>query len=55
MAYDKLLEMYLDWVNNYLTLSVYAEKNGLTLEEADTLLDLCKAIYYRNVEITGRY
>jgi hypothetical protein len=55
MAYDKLLEIYLDWVNNYLTLSVYAEKNGLTEAEADTLLDLGKAIYDRNVEVTGKY
>jgi hypothetical protein len=40
MLSDTLREVYLDFVNNYLTLSVYAEHNGLTVEQAKALIQL---------------
>jgi hypothetical protein len=40
MQFDTLRECYLDWVNNYLTLSVYADHNGLTVKQAETLIQL---------------
>ena len=45
MQFDKLRECYLDWVNNYLTLSVYADHNGLTVEQAKALIDLGRECY----------
>ena len=30
MQFDTLREAYLDYVNNYLTVDVYAARNGLT-------------------------
>lgn len=42
MAYDKLRDMYLDYVNNYLTMRAYADHNGLTLAQASTLIRLSR-------------
>lgn len=41
---DKLIDVYHDWVNNYLTLPVYAEHNGLTLDQARTLMLLATEV-----------
>ena len=35
---DTLLEAYLDWKNNYLTVEVFAEHHGLTVGQAHTLI-----------------
>ena len=40
MQFDKLRESYLDYVNNYLTAGVYAQHNGLTVKQAETLIQL---------------
>lgn len=42
---NTLIEAYLDYVNNYLTVEVYAEHNGLTKEQALNLLALAKEVY----------
>jgi hypothetical protein len=43
-ARDYLIALYNDWRNNYLTLAVFAEHNGLTEAEARSLLDLMHVI-----------
>jgi len=53
MQFDKLRESYLDYVNNYLTVGVYAEHNGLTVKQAETLIQLgreCHEFYCRTLE-----
>lgn len=40
-----LIEAYLDYVNNYLTVPTYAEHNGLTNDQALDLLSLARSIY----------
>jgi hypothetical protein len=35
-----LINIYLDWRNNYLTYEKYAEHHGLTINEADRLIQL---------------
>jgi hypothetical protein len=40
-----LINVYLDWRNNYLTIDKYAEHNGLTVNEAQTLIDLSREVF----------
>lgn len=40
-----LVDLWLDYVNNYLTISVFAEHNGLTIEQAGSLLALANSVY----------
>lgn len=40
MQFNKLLDSYLDYANNYLTVSTYADHNGLTVKQAETLIQL---------------
>lgn len=42
---ETLINAYLDYVNNYLTIEKYAEHNGLTPEQARALLDVARAVY----------
>jgi hypothetical protein len=42
---DALINTYLDYINNYLSISVYAEHNGLTNTQAKDLLDLARVIF----------
>lgn len=44
---DTLQAIYLDWVNNYLTVSVFAAHNELTEEEATRLIELGRKIHER--------
>lgn len=37
---DILINAFLDYFNNYLTVAVYAEHNGLTENQAERLLAL---------------
>lgn len=41
---DYLIAAYLDWRNNYLTYEGYAERNGLTVEEAEQFINLARAV-----------
>lgn len=45
-ARDVLTTIYLDWVNNYVTLERFAECNGLTLLQAMALTSLARDIYH---------
>ena len=39
---DQLAAIYLDYINNYLTVATFAEHNGLTVDDANLLLTLAR-------------
>lgn len=41
----QLIDIYLDYWNNYLTPERYAECNGLRVHEAITLIDLARSVF----------
>lgn len=45
---EQLFEDYTDWVNNYLSIEVFAEHRGLTQSEAKMLIDLAKSCFENN-------
>lgn len=42
---EQLIDDYLDFVNNYLTVALFAEHRGLTEGQARALLDLAKMVF----------
>lgn len=42
---QKLIEAYLDWFNNYLTVALFAEHNGLTENQAMKFIELGKELH----------
>jgi hypothetical protein len=48
MTRESLLEMYFDYVNNYLTIEKFAEHRGLYVDEALILIDLAKRFLKKN-------
>lgn len=40
-----LENLYLDFVNNYMTMGVFAEHNGITCEQAEKLVMLAREVY----------
>ena len=40
MQFDTLRAAYLDYINNYNLFAVYADHNGLTVEQAKALIQL---------------
>ena len=42
---EQLIDDYLDFVNNYLSVSLFAEHRGLTEGQAKLLLDLAKMVF----------
>ena len=44
-----LQDIFLDWYNNYLTVELFAEHNGLTIKEATDLIYLSGSIHQRLV------
>ena len=45
MYADKLEDIYLDWVNNFISLEGYASYYGLTVAAAESLLTAAKLTY----------
>ena len=45
MTREQLINVYLDWVNNFLTIGGFAEYYGLTDNQADTLINLAREVY----------
>ena len=45
---DQLINYYLDYVNNYLTVDLFAEHHGLSKDHALILLGLCKDVFDSN-------
>lgn len=41
----QLIDDYLDFVNNYLSVSLFAEHRGLTEDQARLLLDVAKMVF----------
>jgi hypothetical protein len=41
----ELSEVYLDWVNNFVSVGGFADYYGLTEDQARTLIDLSRSIY----------
>ena len=48
MTREKLFNLYLDWVNNYLTIEKFAEHNGLYVDEALMLVELAQKCFENN-------
>lgn len=44
-ARDYLVFLYLDWVNNYLTVAKFAEHNGLTVKHTEKLIQLMEYVF----------
>ena len=42
---DTLIAVYLDYLNNYLTIETYADHNGLTETQATALIDLARLVF----------
>ena len=42
---DTLIAAYLDYINNYASITLYAEHNGLTTNEAQVLLGVARSVF----------
>jgi hypothetical protein len=42
---DTLINVYLDFVNNYLTVAKYAEHQGLTEAQGEALIKLAREVF----------
>ena len=40
-----LRHIYVEWMNNYLTTEVFAEHHGMTVEDAEALIDLGRSAF----------
>ena len=47
---DNLADLYLDWVNNFLTIEKFSEYYGLDEEDAKQLLVLAKKCHEQRVD-----
>jgi len=45
----KLKDIYLDWVNNYISVTKFAYDNNLTLVQAKTLIELSREVYEKDL------
>jgi len=48
-ANEYMRELYLDYVNNYLTVGRFGEHNGLDFDQADVMLEIGKALHEQYV------
>lgn len=44
---QRVIELYLDWVNNFLTVQAFASHHGFSIEQANRIIDCGRSI--RNV------
>ncbi len=47
---ETIQDAYLDYVNNYLTITTFAEHKGLTYDEAEDLIRMGRKLHERIVE-----
>lgn len=47
MTREQLNSVYLEWVNDYLTIANYAEHKGLHVDEAIILINLARDVHRR--------
>lgn len=52
---ETIQESYLDYVNNYLTITTFAEHKGLTYDEAEDLIRLGRKLHERIVAENKQY
>ena len=45
MNRDQLIDVYMDWLNDYLTIEVYADHHSLSVNEANTLIELARSVF----------
>jgi hypothetical protein len=45
-----LQEIYLDWFNNFVTLQGFADHYGLSVDDADKLIAICRNVH---LSLTG--
>jgi len=50
----QIIEFYLDWVNNYLTVETMAEHHGLDVDDAKALISMGRYMHHRHVETMNR-
>lgn len=43
-----LVEIYLDWMNNYVSVETFADHGGLTYEDAYDLIELARRVFNTN-------
>jgi hypothetical protein len=53
-AEQVLRELYLDYVNNYLTPTCFAEHNGLDIDQAREILKIGRSLHEKNVAMMRR-
>jgi len=46
----QVIDFYLDWVNNYLTVEKIAEHHGLDVDDARTLITMGRYMHHRHIE-----
>jgi len=47
-----LKDIYLDWVNNYISVTKFAYDNNLTLGQSKKLIELSRDVYKKQIDIT---
>lgn len=48
MFREQLINVYLDWRNNFISVAGFAEHYGLHMDEAQALIDLSKKVFEKN-------
>lgn len=46
MPREELIKVYLDWLNNFISIERYAEHYGYHLHEAQELIGLAKHVFH---------
>ena len=47
---EELIDVYLDWMNNFVTIPAFADYYGLSEEESKKVIDLGKKIHERRLK-----
>ena len=50
----QVIDFYLDWFNNYLTVEKIAEHHGLDVDDAKALISMGRYLHHRHVETMNR-
>ena len=50
----QVIDFYLDWFNNYLTVEKIAEHHGLDVDDAKALISMGRYMHHRHVETMNR-
>lgn len=45
MVRDQLINIYLDWANNYVDIKTFAKHNGMLVEQGHALIGLARSVY----------